>query len=81
MQTVAVSCAMQARRVFVKVTIGLSAVYGVLLNVTRDSPEGMVVSGAKDCERVCSRSLLHVLALTAKLISAVLSNVTQCAKA
>ena len=47
----AVSPAMQARRVFVKVMIGLAALYSVLLDVTRDSPDGVVVQAHKKLVR------------------------------
>ena len=46
-----VSGAMQARRAFVKVMIGLAALYGVLLNVTRDSPDNVVTQAHKKLVR------------------------------
>ena len=51
MRTMGVSGAMQARRVFVKMMIGLAALYGVLLNVTRDSPDNVVTQAHKKLVR------------------------------
>ena len=42
-----VSPALHARRAFVKVMIALATVYGVLLGVTRDSPDAVVVRAHK----------------------------------
>ena len=46
-----VSPALHARRAFVKVMIALAAVYGVLLGVTRDSPDAAVVQAHKKLVR------------------------------
>ena len=40
-----VSAALHARRAFVQVVIALAALYGVLLDLTRGSPDLSVVSG------------------------------------
>ena len=47
----AVSPALHARRAFVKVMIALASVYGVLLGITRDSPDAEVVQAHKKLVR------------------------------
>ena len=47
----AVSAALQARRAFVKVMMALAALYNVALNLTRDSPDALVLQAHKQLVR------------------------------
>ena len=46
-----VSPALDARRAFVKMMIALAAMYGVLLGVTRESPDAVVIPAHKTLVR------------------------------